>query len=169
MRQIFIIFAVAISVTSCSEKKVKKEVLPSDERTKEAMIVVNQKLKRSEADEIKAYYTRRSWPIVQTPTGICYWIYKKGDGKAIENGDVVKMDYTLELINGFKCYTSKEKGIIEFRVGKGDVSGLNEIALLLKHGDKAKVIIPSHLGYGLPGDGDCIPTKATLIYDLTVQ
>ena len=56
-----------------------------------------------------------------------------------------------------------------FTVGKGEViSGLEEGILLLHIGDKAKFIIPSHLAYGLLGDDNEIPTKATLIYDIEV-
>jgi len=50
------------------------------------------------------------------------------------------------------------------------ISGLEEGILYLSEGDKAKIIIPSHLGYGLLGDLDKnIPPKATLIYDIELK
>jgi len=52
-------------------------------------------------------------------------------------------------------------------VGHGGVeSGLEEAVLLLHAGDKARIIIPSHLAYGLVGDDDKIPARATLIYEI---
>jgi FKBP-type peptidyl-prolyl cis-trans isomerase len=45
-------------------------------------------------------------------------------------------------------------------------SGLEEVILFLKKGDRAKIIIPSHLAFGLVGDGNKIPAMATLVYDL---
>ena len=36
----------------------------------------------------------------------------------------------------------------------------------MKVGDKAKFIIPSHLAFGLLGDENKIPKRATLVYDV---
>ncbi len=38
--------------------------------------------------------------------------------------------------------------------------------LFLKTGDRVKFILPSHLAFGLAGDGDKIPAKAALVYDI---
>lgn len=164
-----IIIGLFLLLNSCSNNTEQTLQLPSEQRAKEALVKVNQQLKRSEADEIKAYYTRRNWDMQTTETGICFLIYNKGKGNLIKFKEKIKIDYTLELINGYKCYNSKDKGPLEFTVGKAEIGGLNEVALLLRHGDQAKIIIPSHLGYGLTGDGELIPAKATLIYDMKVQ
>jgi FKBP-type peptidyl-prolyl cis-trans isomerase len=39
---------------------------------------------------------------------------------------------------------------------------------LLRAGDKAKFIVPSHLAYGWIGDSKNIPTRAVLVYDVNV-
>ena len=46
------------------------------------------------------------------------------------------------------------------------VAFLEEGILLLKEGDRAKFIIPSHLAFGLLGDMKKIPAKAVLVYDI---
>ena len=54
-----------------------------------------------------------------------------------------------------------------FRVGNATViSGLEEGILLLRQGDRAKFIIPSHLAYGLIGDQNNVGSKTTLVYDI---
>ena len=94
-------------------------------------------------------------------------IYKEGKGKKAETGDIVKINYKTSLLNGVNIYSSDESGAKEFEVGKAHVeSGLEEGILLLKVGDKAKFIIPSHLGFGLLGDENKIPSKAALVYDI---
>ena len=39
----------------------------------------------------------------------------------------------------------------------------------LKVGDKARFVIPSHLGYGSRGAGGVIPPDATLIFDVELM
>ena len=46
------------------------------------------------------------------------------------------------------------------------ISGWNEGLLLLNEGSKAKLIIPSNLGYGEQGAGEDIPPYSTLIFDV---
>jgi len=45
-------------------------------------------------------------------------------------------------------------------------SGLHEVILLMKVGDKAKVVLPSHLAFGLTGDSSKIPHSTPLVYDI---
>jgi FKBP-type peptidyl-prolyl cis-trans isomerase len=52
-------------------------------------------------------------------------------------------------------------------IGKGGVeAGLEDGILLMHEGGRAKFIIPSHLAFGLTGNGNKIPPKSTLIYDI---
>ncbi len=70
---------------------------------------------------------------------------------------------------GDEIYSSDKDGVMKFVVGCGDVvSGLDEAMPYLHQGDVAKVIIPSHLGYGLLGDQKSIPERSTLIYTIRV-
>ena len=38
----------------------------------------------------------------------------------------------------------------------------------MKEGDKARFVIPSHLAYGMQGDGNKIPGNSPLYYDVTL-
>ena len=103
----------------------------------------------------------------QSNTGLRYFIYKHGKGLPAEEGKIATLNYEIKLLTGEVCYTSKELGPKQFLIGKGGVeTGLEEGILLLKEGDRAKFIIPSHLAFGLLGDSEKIPAKATLVYDV---
>ena len=134
---------------------------------KEPLVKVNQHLVRTEAEDIDAYIARHGLELKKTGSGLRYAISEKGEGLLAEKGKVARLHYTLSLLNGKTCYSSKELGLREFFVGKGGVeSGLEEAVLLMGEGDRGRFILPSHLAHGLVGDGDCIPKRAVVVYDL---
>ena len=72
------------------------------------------------------------------------------------------------LTDGTKFDSSIDRGKpITFPIGTGRViPGWDEGLMLLKTGEKARLIIPSHLAYGERGAGGVIPPNATLIFDV---
>jgi len=166
--KIYFILITFAFLISCNNKTDRSENNKFN-NIKEPLVNANKYLKRTETEEINGYIERRKWNMQKTETGVRYWIYKTGNGKKIKNNSIVKLNYKLGLIDGTDCYSSKTDGVKLFKVGEGKVeSGLDEAARLLCEGDKAKIIIPSHLGYGLLGDNNKIPKRATLIYDIEV-
>ncbi len=107
----------------------------------------------------------------KTESGLRYKFIQKGNGKQAEKGKTVSVHYTGSLENGkvFDSSYSRKKPI-EFPLGKGHViEGWDEGIALLKVGDKARFVIPSHLGYGSQGAGGVIPPNATLIFDVELM
>lgn len=157
-----------LSLSACRSNQ--KEEQPKEIDTKkleEPLIHANKQAVKEEEIQINNYIKRRNWKVKETGSGLRYGIYKKGDGAKAEGGKIAVLNYSVELINGEKIYSSEESGTKEFLIGRGGVeSGLEEGILLLRVGDRAKFIIPSHLGYGLLGDQDKVPSKSTLIYDI---
>lgn len=107
----------------------------------------------------------------KTESGLRYKIIQKGNGKPAENGKTVAVHYSGSLENGQVFDSSyKRKEPIEFPLGKGNViAGWDEGIALLQEGDKARFVIPSHLGYGSRGAGGVIPPDATLIFDVELM
>ncbi len=146
---------------------------PKDEQEKKqadykkSLMEVNKNLVRTEEQKIEDFLRRYNWDMKETGSGLRYMVYRQGAGVPAETGRVAVIAYTVSLLDGEVCYTSEEDGPRSFEIGKGGVeSGLEEGILLLKEGDRAKFIIPSHLAYGLMGDMDRIPAKAALVYDV---
>jgi FKBP-type peptidyl-prolyl cis-trans isomerase len=134
---------------------------------KEPLIKANQEAVREENDQIDDFVRRHKWDMKTTSTGLRYMIYRQGTGAKTEPGRTVKLDYTVTYLTGDTVYTAKKDGPLIFVVGKGQViTGIEEAILLLRVGDHAKFIIPSHLAYGLIGDQHKILHKASLVYDL---
>ena len=133
----------------------------------ESLIKANQQALAAENQQIDDYIYRHKLAMKSTPTGLRYQIMKEGIGAKVESGRTVKLSYTTMLLTGDTVYSALREGPLVFEVGKGQViTGLEEAILLLRVGDRAKFIIPSHLAYGLIGDQKKILHKATLVYDL---
>jgi FKBP-type peptidyl-prolyl cis-trans isomerase len=165
----FLIGLSASMFISCGNGKEQKPAKQIDTVNvyKKPLENVNKRLVKTEDEEINDFIARHGWKMNTTGTGLRYLIYKNGNGESSERGKVAKMNFSVRLITGDLCYSSKEEGPKEMLLGKsGEISGLEEALLLMKVGDKAKFIIPSHLAFGLLGDENKIPKRATLVYDI---
>lgn len=130
---------------------------------------LNKYLVSQEKEAINEYILNSGADYLKTCTGLCYRIINQGYGELIQKGNIVVLDYELRLLNGDLVYSSDENGKKAFVVGHGNVeSGLEEAVLYLHKGDEAEIVIPSHLAYGLTGDGNGIPIRSTLVYKVKV-
>ena len=128
-------------------------------------ILAEAKAKQDAAlDKISAGFSK-------TESGLRYQILQEGNGAKAEKGKTVSVHYKGQLADGTVFDSSyKRKEPIEFPLGVGQViSGWDEGVQLLKIGDKARFVIPSHLGYGSAGAGGVIPPDATLIFDVELM
>ena len=107
----------------------------------------------------------------KTESGLRYQIIQKGDGVKAEKGKTVSVHYKGQLADGTVFDSSyKRNQPIDFSLGVGQViPGWDEGISLLKVGDKARFVIPSHLAYGSAGAGGVIPPNATLIFDVELM
>lgn len=107
----------------------------------------------------------------KTHSGLRYQIIQKGTGKKAEKGNMVSVHYKGQLADGTVFDSSyKRNAPIDFQVGVGQViQGWDEGICLLKVGDKARLVIPSDLGYGPSGAGGVIPPNATLVFDVELM
>lgn len=157
-------------VTGCFGKKEQpRDVQARETKEKEPIEDLYRSMVGEESDRIDAYVKRRGWDMESTGTGLRYMIYEKADTTQpkAQEGQVAVVTFEIKLLDGTLCYTSEEKGPQPFMVGRDNVeSGLHEGITYMRVGDKAKLILPSHLAHGLVGDQQKIPPSSTIIYDL---
>jgi FKBP-type peptidyl-prolyl cis-trans isomerase len=106
--------------------------------------------------------------MTSTDSGLQYLVEKEGQGKLPEVGNVVQVHYKGMLADGTVFDSSYERDEpIAFPLGKGAViPGWEEGIELLPVGSKAKLVIPSELGYGEMGAGGVIPPNAKLYFEV---
>ena len=131
------------------------------------LMEMNKRFVEEENRMIDDLVQRYQWPVQVSGTGLRYMIYKKTKGKKAKDGDLARIKYELRLMNGDLCYSSDNEGIKEIVLGHDpNESGLQEGILYMHEGERSKFILPSHLAFGISGDGQCIPPRAALIYDV---
>lgn len=104
-----------------------------------------------------------------TKSGLKYSIVSEGEGTQVDSGKVVTVHYSGFLVDGTKFDSSIERDEpFTLTVGVGQViPGWDEGLKLLKQGSKARLVIPSEIGYGAFAIGK-IPANSTLIFDVEI-
>jgi FKBP-type peptidyl-prolyl cis-trans isomerase FkpA len=91
--------------------------------------------------------------------------------KTLQVNEDIEVTYigTL-LIEGTEFDRSKKGEYFKFTLGVGQViKGWDEGLQKLKHGDKAIILIPSRLAYGIRGAGSSIPANAPLVFEVEIK
>ncbi|PWH87172.1 FKBP-type peptidyl-prolyl cis-trans isomerase [Brumimicrobium oceani] len=151
---------------SCEDKA--KELPPEPEWSVEHSTKMNEQFTREDEINIRLYLSRReNWEMKSTGSGLRYWIYEDKEGPTAEAGDKVDVKFEIKMLNDSLLYKTEDKELSTFKVDKSDIeTGVMEGIKYLSEGDKAKLIIPSHIGHGLLGDFKKIPPLQVLVVDL---
>lgn len=155
---------------SCQNNSRQAEHTDSLNISADTIIAYNRQIVQSENQEIYDYSQRYRWNVTTTATGLRYMILKPGRGSQPGKGDVVAIRYSASLLNGDLLEQSDPQKPYRFRLGTGNVTnGLEEGILLMNKGAHAKLIVPSHLAFGLLGDQNKLHSRAVLVYDVELS
>jgi len=133
----------------------------------DSVLSYNHQIVKAEIQEIDDFILRYHWEMKTTQSGLHFMIYEKNTGTTVKQGDIIGINYKVSLLNGNLVDQSDSAALFTFEAGKRKVvSGLEEGIMLMKKGERAKLIVPSHLAFGLLGDMDKIPPGVVLVYDV---
>ena len=150
------------------------EVEMAEVKTKEEIEAEAKLATEAEELAIKKYIKENKLDkkVFKTASGLYYVITKAGTGANAQVGQTVSMNYTGYLLNGNVFDSNVDSSFnhvepFEFPLGQGRViKGWDEGIALLNKGAKAKLIIPSRLGYGSRAMGEKIPANSVLVFDV---
>ena len=141
---------------------------------------MNVQMVGDESKRIEDFIKLHSIKAERTGTGLRFDIFehaclpnckagRQGKGVTPEIHDVVELKYKIFLLDGSLCYSSDSNGTMKFHLGEGEqVRGLEEAVMLMVPGDKARLIVPAHLSYGIAGDENKIPPASALYYEIEI-
>jgi len=148
----------------------RPEPVPSAEeirQTQDALVGANRIMVRKDREKIRAYAERHNLQLTEMNSGLWFGLVGKGTGDPALPGRLAVLKFKVSLLDGTVCYSSDSGGLKTFLIGQGGVeSGLEEGILRMRAGDQAVLIMPPHLAHGLTGDGDKIPARAVVVYEV---
>lgn len=176
MRKIPFLILITLLVgvfSACRDQKVTGNVVSSSQEEKEdkdaPYVEGNKNIMRRENEEMQLFIQRYGWQMQRTPTGLYVEILESGNGPMFVEGDQVALRYRTFLLSGEQIYSSDSAGVKRFTVDRSEeIGALHEVAKMLRPGAKARLVIPSYLGYGVAGDGDCIQGLQPFMMEISV-
>ena len=166
MKKIVVIGLILSACSPAEEPVVRPEVNWTTEKSTE----LGRNLAIEAEIDIKLFLEmHKDWKMTKTGSGLRYFVYEEGEanGEFAKAGQIAEIEYSVELLDGTECYKTEFDEYEEMVIDRSDVErGVQEGLKKLKVGDRAKFIIPSHIGHGLLGDMQKIPPLNTLVVDI---
>lgn len=110
---------------------------------------------------------KKQWPkLTTTKTGLMYEVMSKGSGGSPAAGATVSVKYKGLLLDGRVFDSTESRGApVTFQVDRV-IKGWTEALLMMKRGEKRRLVIPPELGYGDRGYPGVIPPNAFLVFEV---
>lgn len=162
----FFVFLPFLVLLSCGEKP-REKVLTRKWSTAQST-KMNQALAKTEEIDINLFLARHeNWHVTETGSGLRFILMKKGDGPPAMPDHEAKIQQRIALLDGTVIYQTEEDEMDVFMVNKSSIeSGIQEGIKLMHVGDRAKLVMPSHLAHGFLGDMGKIPPLSPLVVDV---
>lgn len=170
----YFLFSIGFILVSCVDpsKEEHKHTKPIDEQAlKKQFEKANQAIVQKENDEMDQFARSHQMNFVRTGSGIRYYVYQPSvKGDSIKESMEITMSFKVSLMDGTEVYNSEQSGKRTFKVGYENIeSGIHKGVQYLKRGDKALLLVPSHLAHGLLGDYKKIPPQMPIVYDIQID
>jgi FKBP-type peptidyl-prolyl cis-trans isomerase FkpA len=157
----------------------KAELEKQQHQRMEEQNAANELRKNEEPKALAKYLEDNKITAKPTASGLYYIETKKGSGPKAKAKDVVRVVYTGRLLDG-QVFDSNDMEVAkaagtydekrsyqpaDFPLDGKVIKGWEEAMMMMSAGTKAKLIIPSSIGYGEQSGGP-IPPYSTLVFDV---
>jgi FKBP-type peptidyl-prolyl cis-trans isomerase FkpA len=128
--------------------------------------------KQRDIEEVGAYLKSKKINAVKTPAGAYVEMVRQGSGALPDSGKQLSIYYTGTNLKGDKFDTNVDSSFghtdtFKIVVGQmGSIQGFEEGMKMVAKGGKAKIYIPSMLGYGMQGAPPRIKPYEHLIFEV---
>jgi peptidylprolyl isomerase len=123
---------------------------------------------RKKKDRVAALaLIKKQWPkLTTTKSGLMYEVLANGSGASPTPGVTVSVKYKGLLLDGRVFDSTESRGSpVTFQVDRV-IKGWTEALLMMKRGEKRRLVIPPELAYGERGFPGVIPPNAFLVFEV---
>lgn len=166
-----IAIAACTILLSCGNKNKPQDsrFILSTKPSKETITDINRYLSEKDKAVIEGYGRRNKLKLTLSESGYYYHIFSKGNGKAIAQNSTVFITGTLALVDGTPCYTYTPEEPKAIAIARSpEITGLHIALPMLKEGAHALFIFPPNLAFGLLGDNNKVPPRATIVMNINI-
>jgi len=143
------------------------------QRQKEAFLKWIEDFGEYEKIILKQFIEQRKIDVKTAGSGIYYLKLIPGNGRKVNKGDTVTVDYEGKFLNGkFFDSTIQRKEPFQFVYGQEwqVIKGVEEAIGLMEENEKALFIIPSELAFGITGSSTgIIPPYTSVIFEIELK
>jgi FKBP-type peptidyl-prolyl cis-trans isomerase len=128
--------------------------------------------KERDIKEVETYLKSKNISTIKTPAGAYVEIMQKGEGPVPDSGKQVSLKYTGTNLKGDKFDSNVDPSFghtdtFKIVIGQmNSIQGFEEGVKQIAKGGKARIYIPSMLGYGMQGAPPKIKPYEHLIFDI---
>lgn len=166
------ILLLTLIVSACKTPEARRPIKTSSGSYIDASIEKNKKMIAEEEKDILAIIEDDSTTnYLSSEKGFWYYFNTQNTADSIKAdfGDLVEFEYNVKQLNGTTVYTKEELGPQSYYMDKEElISGLRDALKLLKEGETATFLFPSHKAYGYYGDLKRIGTNQPIISTVTI-
>lgn len=151
----------------CSSRVDSSEDRPNPVPSANEIIDMNIRMMRAEQEYIQQFLAEREWQMEESGTGLrMVWLRESAATVKPTVGSVVALYWQGAPLDrwddGFVLGDT-----LLMRVDRDDqIAALHEAVKSMHVGDKLRLIVPSHLGYGVHGKGEEVPSRAALLCEV---
>lgn len=163
MKQFLVLTSLFLLSCTSQHKSPKKKEWNMEKSTK-----LNKELAIEQEIDIDLYFAQHEQlKYTKTGTGLRFVRLKETNGEKPEAGMNVEVQSRVCLLDGKEIYKTAADELDVFRIDKSEMeSGIHEGIKLMRVGEKARLVFPSHLAHGLIGDLNDIPPASPLVVDI---
>ncbi len=169
-RKIILFSNILILIVSCSQQEARRPITQSSGTFIKESVDRNKALIAQEEAQIQELIKKDSvHEYTASENGFWYFYNSTSPAETYtpKKGDTLRFEYNVAKITGETIYTKEEIGIQEYVVDKQKmIPGFRYALQLMKKGETATFLFPSHVAFGYHGDtkkiGSNVPIQSTI-------
>ncbi len=160
--------------SACQKPQARAPICADTAKADGAALRVSKAVYAAERQALRAYICRSGLAFKKTGFDLWYAVVDSAKNRRARrfprSGETVTVDYDIRNLRGAVIYSTDKSQSRQLKFdGRALIYGLNEGIKLLKVGDSAVFLIPSHMAFGFHGDEDKIAPNTPLVVHVKLK